>query len=162
MREAVATQNSSLWLMSFVAYEMRSYANAANEIFMLRLEHVRTYQYICLVWQKLELFVVAVTLTFIAGLSINQINWHNFDFKPTSIVLVYEKPINFTYDIVSVPSISRNTWNPRNLRNLLNFSNDKQKLLKKAWTKSNENCVHTNQFKLWFMRECLPVWGNCT
>ena len=146
MREAVATQNSSLWLTSFVAYEMRLYANAANEIFMLRLEHVRTYQYICLVWQKPELFFVAVTLTFIAGLSINQIYWHNFDFKPTSIVLVYEKLINFTYDIVSVPSISRNTWNPRNLRNLLNFSNDRQKLLKKVLTKSNENCVHTNQF----------------
>ena len=162
MREAVATQNSSLWLKSFVVYEMRLYALRQTRYSCSDQNMIRSYQYICLVWQKPELFVVALTLKCIAGFSINQIYWHNFDFKLTAIVLVYEKLINFTSDIVSVPSISRNSGNSRNSGILLNFTNNKQKLYKKFWTKSNENCVHINQFKLWFMREFLSVWKKCT
>ena len=162
MMEAVATPNSSLWLTSFVAYKMQLYALQPTRYSCSNKNMIRSYQYICLVWQKPELFFVALTLKCIAGFSINQIYWHNFDFKLTSIVLVYEKLINFTSDIVSVHSISRNSGSSRNSGVLLNFTNNKQKLLKKVWTKSNENCVHTNQFKLWFMREFLPVWEKST
>ena len=45
----VMVKNLDPSLTSFMAYKMRLYANAAIKIFMLRLEHVRTYQYICLV-----------------------------------------------------------------------------------------------------------------
>ena len=162
MREAVATQNSSLWLTSFVAYEMRSYALQPTRFSCSNKNMIRSYQYICLVWQKPKLFFVALTFKCIAGFSINQIYWHNFDFKLTSIILVYEKLINFTSDIVvytqflgtqgaqgtegsywTLPITNKNYW-----------KRFKPNPMKTMFTQTN--------FMLWFIREFLPVWEKCT